>query len=1162
MEGLVASGDTTTNNNNQHYGDIYNTYGSGDKSQRAYGSYMNMSERGCGPVALADAYARRSGKSIDAGSLAYGMSQSGAYDQNRGTSVGGFTSTSKALGMNLTAGGVTAQSLKHASPTNPITIVGSGSDYGTRKGNNHYMNVVGTDKYGGAYVSNPLTGRVDRKPLSTVASSSILGLYGSGDSDNLITFSDEVTSAMSELKSVANNLLSIFSTDSSSDDELQSIANDQGTDNAIDSAKKLLGDKYDEFVAKARAAIEKKYPKRDGESDDEYEERISPYVEKETLRLVSESGELEDAGNSKYSNLLNVGKDAAMTLYGYDTETGETTGTGLAGKVTADAAAASSYVDSQNGGNDGSFVSDDGVELATSSYTPTIFDVDIDGSASVGTMSHAPLYEFFAKTSGADAAWSEDGNWFLRRNDPDQYGQGSSGSTHMGVDIHMTNDDDGKLPLYATTDGTVTLVQGGITREGVATDNGGAGNYIVWEDNMGHTHRYLHLANSVFDLAVGDKVTGGVTKMGYLGNTGDSTGAHLHYDIDRGTANYNPIKFFSNYVSSSSGSGQGKITLPDTVKNKSAWDAYKDNDGVKPFITNAETVGMSPAQIATIMSTGIWEDSGQKIFGNKSLTEVVTDGNGQVAKGIMNWVDTSVDYGSTLGDQLRYIEDAYFSSNPSHERGRAVDAYRSGYSWGTVFERLMGYKPDNVSVGDPLGPAIDKELIEGSSYFYGGALVPACFLQDEGFKYVATAVDAYNWMLDNGYATESSDNGTSSSSSSSKSSSSKSSSSKSSSSKSSSSKSSDTIPELTGNTTEAQLFNQLKKYGFSDAGAAGIMGNWQQESGLRPNNLEDWFAKNGQYELPGGYTDESYTEAVNNDTYKYFSNDLTLLKQKKPVIYTHLIASHPDYATAGGVGYGIAQWTASDRKKGLLNYAKANDRSVGDLGAQVGYFMNEMEDAKYTSLLQNLQTTDSPTSAADKFRSQFEGTGNASNERKNYANTIYNRYATKTTTTGTASNQNDRSKYQTTTTTAPVETYNNKNGGNGLRGSGDVPSDYDNDLLYRSLNGLGDDTTFEIPPLDESLISSNSSYDDSGYTPTIINNYEIKPDDSVKIEYLNKILTNTYSVRAERIEELLETIIEKMDDDKSDIDTTNTSSTPKLFNDDSIPSQVTRLSRG
>lgn len=66
---------------------------------------------------------------------------------------------------------------------------------------------------------------------------------------------------------------------------------------------------------------------------------------------------------------------------------------------------------------------------------------------------------------------------------------------------------------------------------------------------------------------------------------------------------------------------------------------------------------------------------------------------------------------------------------------------------------------------------------------------------------------------------------------------------------------------LTGKNNEEKIWNYLKAQGMTDCGAAGLMGNLYAESGLIPTNLQN------SYEKKLGYTDATYTEAVDSGAY-------------------------------------------------------------------------------------------------------------------------------------------------------------------------------------------------------------------------------------------------------------------------------------------------------
>ncbi len=97
---------------------------------------------------------------------------------------------------------------------------------------------------------------------------------------------------------------------------------------------------------------------------------------------------------------------------------------------------------------------------------------------------------------------------------------------HAGLDIAAPH---GK-PVVAPSDATVVF----------AALEGAYGNVIVLDHGYGIRTRYAHLAN--MSVKVGDKVTRG-QQIGAVGNTGRSTGPHLHYEVRVNGIPENPRKF-------------------------------------------------------------------------------------------------------------------------------------------------------------------------------------------------------------------------------------------------------------------------------------------------------------------------------------------------------------------------------------------------------------------------------------------------------------------------------------------------------------------------------------------------------------------------------------------------------------------------------------------
>jgi len=88
--------------------------------------------------------------------------------------------------------------------------------------------------------------------------------------------------------------------------------------------------------------------------------------------------------------------------------------------------------------------------------------------------------------------------------------------------------------VYATGDGRVSKV---------SQETWGYGNHVIIQHGHGYTTLYGHLSR--FAVRAGEKVKRGQL-IGYVGNTGRSTGPHLHYEVRKNDNPLNPAFFYRN----------------------------------------------------------------------------------------------------------------------------------------------------------------------------------------------------------------------------------------------------------------------------------------------------------------------------------------------------------------------------------------------------------------------------------------------------------------------------------------------------------------------------------------------------------------------------------------------------------------------------------------
>ncbi|KAG8154533.1 hypothetical protein BFF94_007160 [Burkholderia catarinensis] len=134
-----------------------------------------------------------------------------------------------------------------------------------------------------------------------------------------------------------------------------------------------------------------------------------------------------------------------------------------------------------------------------------------------------------------------------------------------------------------------------------------------------------------------------------------------------------------------------------------------------------------------------------------------------------------------------------------------------------------------------------------------------------------------------------------------------------------------TLPANSGGSAANAIANDLRsRYGLNDTQIAGVLGNLQQESGLKPN-----VNQGGAEGAPSG-----------------------------------------NFADDNANGWGLAQWGGA-RKQGEIAYAKQHNLDPGSLDANIGY-MNQELDGPYSKTISDLKNTTNVSQAAQVWDTDYE----------------------------------------------------------------------------------------------------------------------------------------------------------------------------------------------
>lgn len=130
-----------------------------------------------------------------------------------------------------------------------------------------------------------------------------------------------------------------------------------------------------------------------------------------------------------------------------------------------------------------------------------------------------------ASTGKQTAQFSGHFSWPVGGQITSQYGM-RGGRLHRGIDIW--NAEEGHTPIKAAASGVVTR----------AGYDGNYGNLIVIDHGGGWSTYYAHLR--VIQVSKGQTVASGA-QIGYMGQSGNATGYHLHFEVRENGENMNPL---------------------------------------------------------------------------------------------------------------------------------------------------------------------------------------------------------------------------------------------------------------------------------------------------------------------------------------------------------------------------------------------------------------------------------------------------------------------------------------------------------------------------------------------------------------------------------------------------------------------------------------------
>ena len=264
------------------------------------------------------------------------------------------------------------------------------------------------------------------------------------------------------------------------------------------------------------------------------------------------------------------------------------------------------------------------------------------------------------------------------------------------------------------------------------------------------------------------------------------------------------------------------------------------------------------------------------------------------------------------------------------------------------------------------------------------------------------------------------------------------------------------------------------KMGLSEAGAAGVIANMEDESGVDPGVVSDYV------KMAQGYTNESFTQGVNDGTIS-----------KDTFVNANLDTINPNLDS---YGYGLVQWYAKDRKQALYERTVEKKIPINDLVGQldfINYETTKERVSRYANMINILRTTNDPAEAASIFNEDFEVSGVAPISRQNKARKIYEELKGTEGTPISGSTYNGVSATATNTSLTSNNTQNTTSSNNGIF---NMLRSYLNNSragrVFNSLLGTSDSNVVSSPTIggNTAVSINNGTLNTSGNARAVVEN--------------------------------------------------------------------------